>query len=86
MRMQVVFGHLLQTGTVDLAGRVERHLVEEEDLLRRLVANALAAVDDQVGGAGALGALAQGFVGADILAVNLIVDADRAGEVDGGML
>ena len=39
VRVQVVLGHPLQADAVDLAGRVERHLVEEDDLLRRLVAD-----------------------------------------------
>jgi hypothetical protein len=50
VRVQVVFGHALQADAVDLAGRVERHLVEEDDLLGCLVADALAAEVDQVGG------------------------------------
>ena len=80
--MQVVFGHPLQADAVDLAGRVERHLVEEDDLLGGLVADPLAAVDDQIGARGLLGALAQGDVGADVLAVDGVVDADDAGQVD----
>ncbi len=47
--MEVVLGHSLQLDAVDLAGRVERHLVEEDDFLRRLVADPLPAEDDQVG-------------------------------------
>lgn len=86
MRVEVVLGHLLEADAVDLAGRVERHLLEEEDLLGGLVADLLAAVDDQVSGARPLGALAQGYVGADFLAVDFVVDADRAGEGDGRVL
>lgn len=43
-------------------------------------------VDQQLGGGGALGALAQGDVGADVLAVDLVVDPDGAGKGDGGVL
>lgn len=77
--MQVVFGHPLEADAVDLAGRVERHLVEEDDLLGSLVADAFAAEDDQVGGRGALGAIARGDLGAHVLAVDLVPDADDAG-------
>src|SRR3954454_21258763 len=86
VRMEVVLGHPLQPGSVDLAGRVERHLVEEDDLLRGLVADPVAAEDDQVGARGRLGALAQGHVGADVLAVDLVVNADGAGERQRRML
>jgi hypothetical protein len=52
--MEVILGHSLQLNAIDLAGRVERHLVEEDDLLRCLVADALSAEDDQVGARGSL--------------------------------
>jgi hypothetical protein len=34
----VAGGDFLQRGAIDLAGRIERHGVEDDDLLRRLVA------------------------------------------------
>ena len=37
--MQVVFGEALESDPVDLAGGVQRDLVEEHDLLRGLVAH-----------------------------------------------
>ena len=49
VRVEVVLRHSLEPGPIDLAGRIERHLVQEDNLVRRLVADALAAEDDQVG-------------------------------------
>jgi hypothetical protein len=40
VRVEVVLRHALQSDTVELAGRVGRHLVEEDDLLGGLVADA----------------------------------------------
>src|SRR5215210_114204 len=48
MGMQMVLGHLLELDAVDLPGGIERHLMEEDDLLRCLVANPLTAEHDQV--------------------------------------
>ena len=42
VRVEVVLGHPLEPDPIDLAGRIERHLVEEDNLLRCLVADALA--------------------------------------------
>ena len=80
--VEVVLGDPLQRNPIDLPGRVERHLIEKDDLLRRLVADPLAAEDDEVGARRRLGIVAQRHVSADVLAV----DADRAGERDRRML
>jgi hypothetical protein len=82
VRVQVVFGHPLQPDAVDLAGRVERHLLEEEDLLRGLVADPLAAVDDQVAGARALGGAGDGG-GPDIERLGVSTDDVRSFALDG---
>src|SRR5262249_14939773 len=76
--VEVVLGHLLEPGAVDLAGRVEWHLLEVDDLLGSLVADSIAAEDDQVGTGRSLDFLAQGDVGAHVLAVDDVVTADRA--------
>jgi hypothetical protein len=57
--VEVVLGHPLEAYAVDLAGRVQRHVVEDDDLLRRPVADALAAEVNEVGGRGPLGSLAR---------------------------
>src|SRR3954453_16770741 len=75
VRVEVVLGHPLQPGPVDLAGWIERHLVEEDDLLRRLVADPLATEDDQVGPRGRLRVLGERHIGAHVLAVDLVVNA-----------
>ena len=46
----VAGGDFLQRGAIDFAGRIERHGVKDDDLLRRLVANARAGELDQVAG------------------------------------
>jgi len=48
--VEVVFGHSLEADAIDLAGRVEWHVVEEDDFLGGLVTDPLAAEADQVGG------------------------------------
>ena len=74
--MEVVLGHPLESDAVDLPGRVERHLVEDDDLLGGLVADPLATEPDEVGRRRALGTVAQRDVGPDVLTVDLVVDAD----------
>jgi hypothetical protein len=64
--VEVVLGHPLEPDPVDLAGRVELHPVEEADLVRRPVADALAAEDDQVGALRWLDAISQRHVGAHV--------------------
>ena len=83
----VAGGYLLQGGAIDLAGRIERYLVEELDLLRRLVADPrfrTKAMSSSLPGRSASGRKAD--IGADNLAMQQIVDADHPGIVDGRML
>src|SRR5438034_11027538 len=49
VRMQVVFGEALESDPVDLAGGVQRDLVEEHDLLRSLVAHPRPGELNQIG-------------------------------------
>ena len=75
----------LERDPVELAGGVHRHLVEEHHLLGRLVADALARELDELVARRTLGAVLDGDVGAHVLAVHLVVDADHADERDRGV-
>jgi len=50
VRVEVVLGHALQAFAVELAGGIDWYLVEEDDLLGRLVADAFTRELDEVGG------------------------------------
>src|SRR2546430_2224982 len=76
---EVRLGHALQARTVQLPGGGERHVVEDDYFLGRLVADPRAGELDQFLAGRPLGPLGQGDVGADVLAVDKVVAPDHSG-------
>src|SRR5262245_12948157 len=76
----------LEAGSVHLAGRRARHLVEDDDRLGRRVADPFACETDELEVRRSLASLSQRDVGADVLAVDLVVDPDHACALDARVL
>ena len=80
--MQVLFGHPLEPDPVQLPRGVHGHLVQEHHLLRRLVPDHAPGELDQLLARGRLHAVLDRHVGAHVLAVHLVADADDADQRD----
>jgi hypothetical protein len=57
VRVQVILGETFESYAVDFARGIERHRIEEDNLLRRLVSNPVAAEQNQIGTGKALSVL-----------------------------
>ena len=84
--MQMILGDSFERYAVDFAGRIERHLLEENNLLGCLVADALAAEQNKVSAGRRHCALAQRYVCAHVLSVHGVVNTDDSGQPDVAML
>src|SRR3954454_3169546 len=75
-------GHPDQAGSIELPRSVERHLVQREDLLGRLVTDLRATEPDQLLAGRAIRSRVEHDVGAHVLAMDGVVDAYDAGALD----
>src|SRR5258708_19999115 len=78
---EALLRHLLEGNAVDLAGRVDRHLLEHDDVLRRVVADPRPGEGDQLVQARSRRAILERDEGADVLAMHEIVYADHPGDL-----